>query len=254
MPQVFLALVKSLTSFARPGVWRYLIIPPLVASLVWVVSAWLWLGVLIDWLTHDTPLAWVHTTLGNWHLGWVATVLAFVGAWVILLAGAYLVAVIVAGVWAVPALVAQLAATDYADVAPRGRDSLFLSLGVTVKATLSYLAGWLLTLPIWIVPGMAVVHSFFWLAYLNRATFAYDALAAHASADEWRHIKKHHGTRMWTLGFMAAVLAHVPLLGLFAPALAAMSFVHYGFEALRAERRGLADGVIEGEIIEVIRE
>lgn len=254
MPQVFLALVKSLHSFTRPGLWRYLVVPPLVACLVWLVAAVLWLGTLIDWLNAETPLAWLAATLGNWHLGWVASLLAFVGAWVILLAGAYLVAVIVAGVWALPAMVAQLAATDYADVAPRGRDSLLLSVGVTTRATALYLLGWLLTLPVWIVPGMAVVHSFFWLAYLNRATFAYDALAVHASADEWQRLKTRHGGRFWTLGLIAALLAHVPLIGLFAPALAAMSFVHYGFDALRAERRGPADGAIEGEAIEVIRE
>lgn len=253
MPHVFSALVKSLTSFMRPGLWRYLFVPPLIACLVWIFSAFLWLGVLIDWITHETPLSWVHATLGNWHLGWIASLLAFVGAWVILLAGAYLVAVLVAGVWAVPAMVAQLAVTDYTDVAPRGRDSVFLSLGVTLKASLLYLLGWTVTLPVWVVPGMAVAHSFFWLAYLNRATFAYDALAAHASAEEWQQLKTTHGGRLWLLGLMAAVLAHIPLLGLFAPALAAMSFVHYGFEALRAERRGPADGSIEGEVIEVIR-
>ena len=196
----------------------------------------------------------MHATLGQWHLAWVAAVLAFFGAWVILLAGASLVAVFIAGVWAMPALVAQLAATDYADVSPRGKDSVFLSLGVTVKAMLLYLLGWTLTLPVWIVPGMAIVHSFFWLAYLNRATFAYDAMAAHASAEEWRQLKSVHGGRLWVLGVIAAVLAHVPLLGFFAPALAAMSFAHYGFEALRAARRGPADGAIEGEVIAVTRE
>lgn len=254
MPQVFLALVKSLHSFARPGLWRYLVVPPLVAGFVWVLAAVLWLGALVDWLSAETPLAWLGASLGNWHLGWVASLLAFIGAWVILLAGAYLVAVVIAGVWALPAMVTQLAAIEYADVAPRGRDSLLLSVGLTAKATVLYLLGWLLTLPVWIVPGMAVVHSFFWLAYLNRATFAFDALAVHASADEWQRLKSQHGGGFWTLGLIAAGLGHVPLVGLFAPALAAMSFVHYGFAALRAERRGPADGVIEGEVIEVIRE
>ena len=254
MPHVLLALVKSFSSFARPSLWRYLVVPPLAACFVWFFSAVMWLGALIDWLIAETPLGWVHATLGEWHLAWIASVLAFFGAWVILLAGAYLVAVIIAGVWAMPALVAQLAATDYADVSPRGRDSLLLSLRVTVKAVLLYLLGWTLTLPVWIIPGMAVVHSFFWLAYLNRATFAYDAIATHASDEEWRRLKVAHGGRLWVLGVIAAVLAHVPLIGFFAPALAAMSFVHYGFDALRAERRGPADGAIEGEVIEVIKE
>lgn len=254
MPQVLLAIVKSLTSFARNGLWRYLVIPPLIACFIGVFSSVMWLGALIDWLVTETPLAWVQATFGQWHLGWVASVFAFVGAWLIIMASATLVAIVVTGVWALPALVAQLAATEYADVAPRGSDNMLLAVGVTFKAMVLYLLGWTLTLPVWIVPGMAVVHSFFWLAYLNRTTFAYDALAAHASRDEWDRLKKQHGRRFWILGFIAALLTHIPVLGFFAPALAAMSFVHYGFEALRAERRGPANGVIEGEVIEVIRE
>ena len=254
MPQVLLALARSFGSFTRPGLWRYLVVPPLVAGVAWVAATVFWLGELAGWLGSATPLAWLSGTLGAWHLGWVATGFAYLGAWVILLAGAYLLAVLVAGAWAMPAMVAQLAATDYADVAPRGRDSVMLGLAVTLKATLRYLLGWALTLPVWIVPGMAVVHSFFWLAYLNRATFAYDALAAHASDDEWRRLHATHGGSFWALGFVAALLAHLPLLGLFAPALSAMSFVHFGFDALRAERRNPASGSIEGQVIAVSRE
>jgi len=253
MPQLIAALLKSLSTFARPGLLRFLIVPPLLGALVWVISAVLWLGALTDWLLAETPLAWLNGVLLSWHLGWLVSVLAFVGAWIVLLAGATLVAVVVTGVWALPGLVNHLARTDYADLEPRGRDSLLLSIGVTLRASLLYLLGWGLTLPVWLIPGMAMVHSLFWLAYLNRATFAFDALAVHASREEWDSISKGHSGRLWTLGFMAALLTHLPLAGFFAPALAAASFVHYGFAALRAERMGPADGAIEGEVIEVIR-
>jgi len=42
-----------------------------------------------------------------------------------------------------------------------------------------------------------------------------------------------------------ALLAHIPLVGLLAPALAALSFVHFGLEALRRSR-GEAVVTIEG--------
>lgn len=253
MPLVVLALIRSFASFGRPGLWRYLAVPPLIGGAVWLLAAILWLGALTDWLVAETPLSWLHGTLGDWHLAWIASGLAFLGAWVALLSGGYLVAVAIAGVWALPAIARSVAASDYAEVAPRGRDSVLVSVAVTLKALFCYLAGWILTLPVWLVPGMAVVHSFFWLAYLNRATFAFDALAAHASADEWRRLKEQHGGRLWFLGLMAALLAHVPLLGFFAQALAATAYVHYGLQALRDARGGSASGgtrrtdAIEGE-------
>ncbi|HET6719869.1 MAG TPA: hypothetical protein VFH22_09495, partial [Rhodocyclaceae bacterium] len=63
MPHVFLALVKSLHSFSRPALWRYLVLPPLIAGGVWLLAAVMWLGALIDWLNAETPLAWLAATL-----------------------------------------------------------------------------------------------------------------------------------------------------------------------------------------------
>lgn len=246
MAHVFFALVRSMASFNRPGVWRYLIWPPLIGGALWLLATIFWLGVLMDWLLVATPLSWLNGLLVDWHLGWVATALAFIGGWVILLGGAYLITIIIAGVWALPGLVRVVSQTEYPDVSARGRDSVLLSVGVTLKATIGYLVGWVVTLPIWLVPGMAVVHSFFWIAYLNRACFAFDAIAPLASRDEWEQIKLQHGGRLWSLGLMAAVLAHIPLIGFFAPALGALSFVHYGMQALR-DLRGLpSGGVLSG--------
>jgi hypothetical protein len=53
---------------------------------------------------------------------------------------------------------------------------------------------------------------------------------------------------MFMLGLTMALLAHVPFIGLLVPALAALSFVHYGLEALRRSRGG-ALITIEGERI-----
>lgn len=246
MPQVFFALIRSMASFGRPGLWKYLLLPPLVTAVLWLLAAFFWLGTLTDWLLAATPLAVLHGWLLDWNLGWIASALAFVGAWVILLAAAYLVAALIVGVWALPALAQVVAATEYPDVAPRGNDSVFLSIGVTLKAIALFLCGWLLTLPVWLVPGLAIVHSFFWLAYLNRTTFAFDALAAHASRDEWTRLQATQRGPLWTLGLLAAVLAHFPLIGFFAPVIAALAFVHFGMQALRNER-GAHGGAIDGE-------
>jgi CysZ protein len=246
MSQVFFALVKSMASFGRPGLWRYLFLPPLITCVLWLLASFLWLGMLTDWLLAATPLAVLQGWLVDWHLAWIATSVAFVGAWIILLAAAYLLAAVITGIWALPRIAQVIAAGEYPDVAPRGNDSVLLSIGVTVKAVLLFLLGWLLTLPVWVIPGMAIVHSFFWLAYLNRKTFAYDALAAHVTSDEWKRLQEQHGGPLWMLGLFAAVLAHFPLLGFFAPVFAATAFVHFGLTALRVERGARGDA-LDGE-------
>ena len=41
------------------------------------------------------------------------------------------------------------------------------------------------------------------------------------------------------LGALMAVLTHVPILGLFAPSLTALAYIHYCLEALRRLRGGV---------------
>jgi uncharacterized protein involved in cysteine biosynthesis len=68
----------------------------------------------------------------------------------------------------------------------------------------------------------------------------------HATAGEWQEIRTRQKTPLFMLGLTMALLAHIPLVGLLVPALAALSFVHYGLEALRRSRGG-AVVTIEGE-------
>ena len=80
------------------------------------------------------------------------------------------------------------------------------------------------------------------MAWLNRRTFAYDALSAHAGEEEWQVLSARHKGQFLLLGLCMALLAHVPLLGLLAPALAALAFVHYALESLRRLRQEALPG------------
>jgi hypothetical protein len=76
------------------------------------------------------------------------------------------------------------------------------------------------------------------MGWLNRRTFAYDALSMHATAGEWQAIRTGQKAPLFMLGLTMALLAHIPFVGLLVPALAALSFVHYGLEALRVHAVG----------------
>ena len=137
-----------------------------------------------------------------------------------------------------PLLLEYLARNDYGDVARLGRDSLTASTWNSVWAALLFILGWLVTLPLWLIPGLWLVLPLFWMAWLNRRTFAYDALSIHASTNEWRELRRDHAGALLMLGVLMALLTHVPVLGLFAPSLAALAYIHYCLEALRRLRQG----------------
>ncbi len=242
MGDVVLALMRTLGSLRSGRIWVYVAAPAVVSLVLWIFLALRGLGVMVEWLLGHQPM----TLLIGWGIAWLATLLAYMGAWMAIFACAYLTASLLAAIVIMPLLLKHLAETDYRDVAPMGKDSFVAAAVNSVGASILFVIGWLLTLPLWIIPGLSLVLPLLLMAWYNRRTFAYDALSLHATADEWALLRPQTRGPMFMLGLTMALLAHVPLIGLLVPALAALSFVHYGLEALRRSRGG-AIVTIEGE-------
>jgi hypothetical protein len=242
MIEVFNALVRSLNNLQDRSIWLRLIGPAVVALVVWLALAFFALEWFVAELLQWPPLNWI----AAWGVVWLAKILAWIGGWLAVFSLAYLTAMLLAAIFIVPLLVNEIGAREYPDVARMGEDSVVASTGNSLIAATGFLIGWIGTLPLWLIPGMALVLPIYWLAWLNRRTFAYDALAAHATRSEWKTLFEKHRGNMLLLGVLLGLLAHVPFVGLLVPAFAALAYVHYGLEALRRERDG-AVVVIEGE-------
>ena len=63
--------------------------------------------------------------------------------------------------------------------------------------------------------------------------------------DEWHELRRVQAIPLLLLGLVMALLAHVPLVGLLAPSLAALAYIHYCLEALRRLRQGAVVAVID---------
>lgn len=242
MVEVFNALVRSLNNLQDRSIWLRLVGPAVVALVVWLALAFFALEWFVAELLQWPPLTWI----AAWGVVWLAKILAWIGGWLAVFSLAYLTAMLLAAIFIVPLLVNEIGAREYPDVARMGEDSVVASTGNSLIAATGFLVGWIGTLPLWLIPGMALVLPIYWLAWLNRRTFAYDALAAHATRSEWKTLFEKHRGNMLLLGVLLGLLAHVPFVGLLVPAFAALAYVHYGLEALRRERDG-AVVVIEGE-------
>ncbi len=245
MADVVLALMRSFASLRRGRIWLYVLAPALFSLILWVVLAVWGLGLLVEWLLGHPPM----TVLIGWGLAWLATVLAYTGAWMAIFAGAYLTTSLLAAIVIMPLMLKQLSETDYRDVAPMGKDSFTAAAVNSIYASILFIAGWLLTLPLWIIPGLSLILPLLLMAWLNRRTFAYDALSMHATDVEWQTLRGQHKGPMFMLGLSMALLAHIPIIGLLVPALAALAFVHYGLETLRRSRGG---ALLTGEARRVV--
>lgn len=241
MADVALALMRTLSSLRSRRIWGYVLLPAFISLVLSIGLAVRVLGGLVEQMLLYPPMSW----LIGWGMSWLALPLAYIGGLMAIFAAAYLTASLLAAILIMPLLLKHLSETEYRDVAAQGKDSFVAATVNSLFASILFIAGWLLTLPLWLIPGLSLILPMLLMAWYNRRTFAYDALSMHATEAEWSALQQRGKAPMFMLGLSMALLAHVPVLGLMVPALAALSFVHYGLEALRRSRGG-AVVTIEG--------
>jgi CysZ protein len=242
MGDVMLALGRTLASLKQGKVWLYVLIPAVFSLLLSIALAIWALGWVVQQMMDYPPM----TLLVGWGLVWLANILAYLGGWMAIFAIAYLTASLLAAIVIMPLMLKHLSAGEYRDVAAMGKDSFVAAAVNSIFASILFIVGWLVTIPLWLIPGFSLLVPLLLMGWLNRRTFAYDALSMHATAGEWQEIRGRQKAPLFMLGLTMALLAHVPVVGLLVPALAALAFVHYGLEALRRSRGG-AVVTIEGE-------
>ncbi len=234
MIDVIVALKRSLASLGQGKVWVYILGPGLAAVLFMIGVSVVFLDYLIRSFIEQPPMTWI----ADWGAVWLAKSLAALGAWLVILSASYLVALLLTAVFVLPLMLNWIADANYPDLARQGKDSLVAATWNSVWAAVLFVAGWLATLPLWLIPGLGLFLPLFWIAWLNRRTFAYDVLSVHASDTEWRELRDKQSLPLLALGFIMAALAHVPFVGLLAPSLSALAYIHFCLEALRRMRGG----------------
>jgi len=215
----------------RPALLFEALWPPLAAFLAWSAVAWFaWLPAA-EWLKAQLPDGPWLVTLGPW--------LAHAAVFMIFAPLVYFSALLLTGMFALPRMMSHIAARDFPDVSRRGdpRAAFWGSLGNTLVAGGIFLLGWLVTLPLLLIPGMLLILPLIWSAWLNQRVFRFDALAEHALEDERAEIVRRERTSLYLAGLIGALAAHVPILNLFALAFTSLLFVRLCLSALRRLRQ-----------------
>ncbi|MES2237881.1 MAG: EI24 domain-containing protein [Pseudomonadota bacterium] len=231
MHELFTASGKAVRDLARGDILWHVLWPPVVAAALWgTVGILIWAHGLALMAQIVPQLPWVGW---EWAAHWAAVFLLLAAfATLIYLTALFLVAVVV-----LPSLITYVSSRDYPDLVRHGENAFWRSLVNTLAAGCVFLFGGLLSLPLLLIPGVVLVLSLFWTAWLNQRTFRVDALIEHATAAEITQLVKAKKSSFYLAGTGCALLAHVPLLQLVAPAFTALVFVHLGLAALREQRR-----------------
>ena len=231
MIEVFGAFTKSLRDLTRADILWQALWPPLVAVALWAsvaVAVWAHGVALMARIVPGLPWSgW------EWVAHWAAIFLLLAA----FAALTYFTAIVLVAVFALPRLVSVVAARDYPDLGRHGENVFWSSLGNTLGAGAIFVLGCLAMLPLLLIPGALLVLPLLWGSWFNQRTFRFDALAEHATPAELQQLVRDNRSRFYFAGLGTAAAAHVPLVNLLAPALAALVFVHLGLAALRRQRQ-----------------
>ncbi len=228
--KVFAAFIRAARDLTQRKILLHALWPPLVSLAAWsVIAVALW----------EPAAATLAAMLPHWpwlSAGWVADWLVNAILLLALAPLVYFTALFLVAVFALPLMMTLVAARDYPDVARYGTHVVWGSVANTLLAGLVFVLGWLITLPLLLIPGVLLVMPLAWAAWLNQRTFRFDALAEHATADERRRIILRCQPQLLLAGAGTALLAYIPLINLLAPAWTAIVFVHLCLGALRRLR------------------
>lgn len=240
MPEILTAFGRSVISQFHPKMLLLLVAPVLLAIVFWVVTAlWLWTPItasLHGWLFDGGWLA----ALASWFasLGlpgfsrWTVALLSFL----IVVPVQFGLAFVLVAVVVMPVVIHHLGHGAYRDVTRAGSFAVLPSLWNAVSSTVVFVLGYLVTLPLWLIPPLALIIPWLWWSWLTARLMRFDSLAEHADVGESRRLIATHRRGYFGLAMLVMLLNYIPPLFLVTPVLSALAFAHYSLALLRRDR------------------
>lgn len=190
------------------------VLPFVLAGALWAVLLYFGLQPMIDsvqglFQQYD-GFRYSSSLLASLGLGAVKTIVVPLIAILLLLPLMILSALLFMGVAAMPAITRHIGRRHYPALEQRKGGSLLGSLRTALGASLLFLLLWLLTLPLYAWPPLAVAaHVLLW-GWLSCRLMVYDVLADYASEDERIRLAAAHRGRLLVIGIVSGAAGALP--------------------------------------------
>lgn len=215
-------LAFSLCVFLGVVFWNYgtNLIERLLLSVAWFTQ---WMEFVFSWT--DIPVIQLISFL---------SVVFFI---LILIPFTYFITLILASLLLVPLLQSTVIKMDFPTLQAKNEGSFFVSLRNSLVATLVFGFGFILGLPLFLVPGGQLLWPLFLNAYVAQKVFPYDALQDFATEAEVDDLLKNESHSFWALGLIASFLFYIPFVNLLSPSLIALSYIYLSLNLLQKKRQ-----------------
>lgn len=238
MSPVFTALSLAMRDFWQPRILALALAPPLAAIAVWIGLAWMfagdWARVVTAWIANTSWLGWVR----DWGLSSILIWASGIAAVTLMLPVALITAILVTDLVAMPVIVPFVGQHHYPRLEQRKGGTLAGSIWNAAVSVVVFAVLWTISLPLWFTGIGALVLPPLISAHFNQRMFRYDALAEHASPEEYRRVLREAGGRLFVLGLLLSGLLYIPLVNLAMPVFSALAFTHLCLAELARMRAG----------------
>lgn len=237
---VAVAFKRALVTQCHPKMLGALLLPFIIALLGAIILLWAFWSPLTEWLIQETANWDMVNYVDQWLVGIglfsIKIYLVSIMAAGILLPMSGILGLVIAAVVVMPLALKHIEQREYTGLRRQGQMSTAVSGWNALWVGVLFAVGWLLTMPLWLVPPLAVLLPIFWWAFAFTRMLSVDAIVEHASSAERRLIWQRHKRQLWLIGGVLALINLFPPAWLVLPVFSALVFAHFSLEALRQLR------------------
>ena len=237
MSAVIQALLRAGGNLFEPRILALLLLPVLGSFVLWAVLTWVfwdaWTGFVAGTLRSTVVAGW----LQSWSAVWIIDYTAVLAVLIAVLPAMLVTALVMTEIFAMPVIVRFVADRYHPGLGHAFGGTVAGSIGNAVVAILIFALLWVLTLPLWLTGFGAFLAPLLTSAWLNQRLFRYDAMADHASPEEFADFVRSSRSELFVLGVLLSLLLYVPVVNLAVPVLSGLAFTQFGLGRLAEMRR-----------------
>ncbi len=231
------SLLYAAANLLHPRMPGLMLWPMLVSLALWgavALALWtrtaVWLaGVLKQWL--ESAMFFFRLDMGD-----AALIAAHVLLFLLFVPLVYLTALFILSVFGMQKMVEHVASRSFPGLERKRGGGVVGSGWNAALALLGLMGLGIVSVPFWLLPPLWPLIPPVILGWVNQRLLRYDALAEHADREEMARLFRERRATLYLLGLLLALAAYVPLLGLVAPVLFGLAFIHYLLGALNSTR------------------
>jgi hypothetical protein len=214
MKLLFGSFWRAVAYCLHPKVLMLSLLPLVVAGVITLGLGYLFWQPALDavrsalehWSLVNSMLEWISSMLGAGFRTGITQLIVIALSIPVLVA----LTLVLVGLWITPAIVTLVARRRFPALERRHGGSWWLGVLASFAYTIGALLMVMITLPFWLVPGLALVLPPVIWGWLTAHVMGFDSLAEHASQAEREAILRAHRWPMLLMGIVCGFLCGVP--------------------------------------------